>query len=403
MFLKRHAYEVNVAMKNPMTALFAVWVSFVLLAVPPIQLVIETAWNQVRTLFYYDGKSRTHPALISVRSDEVVFIALMRFLQGARIEYVDQRGVVSFVYADRAVRIDASARAITIDGKKTRWKTMRGALGAEYVPLEMLKHIGFIIKYEPKNNIVVMATFAIPVLMYHHFARSPQPYEYGATVAPDVFAAHLDALLRAGYTPMSMEELRGVYAGVRVPPKKPIVVTIDDGYESNYTYAYPELCRRRIPATIFVVTSFRGQSPGVIPHFSWAQAKEMVESGCISLGNHTHALHSRTKYRSALQLRKNGETTKAMRARVRNDVETANALIYAHTGVRSIAFSYPYGITNPSIQETIFGTADLYFTTKPGINYAATSTMKLRRINVPGNITGAQLLQKIEDAYFRIR
>jgi hypothetical protein len=92
-----------------------------------------------------------------------------------------------------------------------------------------------------------------------------------------------------------------------------------------------------------------------------------------------------------------------MRARVRNDVETANALIYAHTGVRSIAFSYPYGITNPSIQETIFGTADLYFTTKPGINYAATSTMKLRRINVPGNITGAQLLQKIEDSYFRIR
>jgi len=74
-------------------------------------------------------------------------------------------------------------------------------------------------------------------------------------------------------------------------PKKPLLITIDDGYANNYSLAYPILKEKGLRATIYIITSYRGKQPGVTRHFTWAEAKEMYDSGVINIESHTHDLH----------------------------------------------------------------------------------------------------------------
>ena len=69
--------------------------------------------------------------------------------------------------------------------------------------------------------------------------------------------------------------------GTKIPDNS-IAITFDDGYEDNFTNAYPVLRKYNAPATIFVTA-------GSVEHtdfLSWEQIKEMLKNG-ISIGAHT--------------------------------------------------------------------------------------------------------------------
>ena len=61
----------------------------------------------------------------------------------------------------------------------------------------------------------------------------------------------MNYLKNDGFTVISFEQIDQI-AGI----KKPVIITFDDGYENNYTYAYPILKKYNFTATIFVCTDF---------------------------------------------------------------------------------------------------------------------------------------------------
>ena len=63
---------------------------------------------------------------------------------------------------------------------------------------------------------------------------------------------------RNGYTFLSMKELYDANNGKIELPAKPILITMDDGYYSNYEYIYPILKKYHVKASIFVVTDKTG-------------------------------------------------------------------------------------------------------------------------------------------------
>jgi peptidoglycan/xylan/chitin deacetylase (PgdA/CDA1 family) len=99
----------------------------------------------------------------------------------------------------------------------------------------------------------------IPVLLYHRFL-SRAAYDSGAVVTEertyvafdDDFAAEMQYLRDAGYTAIDLDEFADLLDRKRPFPKKPIVITIDDGFRSVYRFAYPVLLRLGMKAVFFV-------------------------------------------------------------------------------------------------------------------------------------------------------
>ena len=65
-------------------------------------------------------------------------------------------------------------------------------------------------------------------------------------------------------------------------PEKPVILTFDDGYESNYTELLPILEARGMKATVFMVANSIGREK----YLSWEQLKDMQHRG-IEIGSHT--------------------------------------------------------------------------------------------------------------------
>ena len=76
----------------------------------------------------------------------------------------------------------------------------------------------------------------VPILMYHHLSEDVTNSEM---VSPEQFEAQIRALAEAGYTGISFDELQAYVLRGEPLPEKPVVITFDDGYRSNYTLAYP--------------------------------------------------------------------------------------------------------------------------------------------------------------------
>jgi len=73
--------------------------------------------------------------------------------------------------------------------------------------------------------------------------------------------------IKKHFNPVSLNDVIEYQQGKKKLPKKPIVITFDDGHEDNYTNAYPILKSLKIPATIFLSTEYIGSNK--IFWFDW--------------------------------------------------------------------------------------------------------------------------------------
>jgi len=250
-------------------------------------------------------------------------------------------------------------------------------------------------------------TVEVPVLMYHHLAQTS---DGPLIVSKEQFAAQIEALAEAGYTSVSLQQLVDyVEKGKELPPK-PVVITFDDGYASNYEIAYPILKEYGMKATIFPIGSLIGKNTykntphAIYPHFDYRQAREMAASGLIEIQSHSYDMHQSQKYegetaRVAMQPLP-GESEEAFIAAVRADFARSRRELEAQIGKPVFALAYPLGKYS-DLTEVILNQMEVKvtLTTEPGINTLIKglpqSLRALKRINVDENTTAEKLLQKL--------
>jgi peptidoglycan/xylan/chitin deacetylase (PgdA/CDA1 family) len=83
----------------------------------------------------------------------------------------------------------------------------------------------------------------VPILMYHVIAPAPAGAPFpGLYVTPEQFAAQMRALKAAGWNAVTLDQVQAYWRrGVRLPAGKSLVVSFDNGYNSQYTQALPVL------------------------------------------------------------------------------------------------------------------------------------------------------------------
>jgi len=97
------------------------------------------------------------------------------------------------------------------------------------------------------------------ILMYHGFTDKEnhvgiENYQ-GKHINIEIFRAQINYITK-NYNVISLEQYINYCNKKEEFPKNSIIITIDDGYKSNYTYAYPIFKEFDIPATIFLTTDF---------------------------------------------------------------------------------------------------------------------------------------------------
>lgn len=130
-----------------------------------------------------------------------------------------------------------------------------------------------------------------PVITYHDFIYPESDKEAGPWVCDiNKFESDIKSLIASGYTFISSADYYSALTGKAKLPQKPVILHFDDGYLSNYTLAYPVLQLYNVKADIFVVTDHMDDA--MASSFSWEQAREMEESGLVTIYLHGKSHHS---------------------------------------------------------------------------------------------------------------
>lgn len=178
-------------------------------------------------------------------------------------------------------------------------------------------------------------TIHVPIFEYHRV--KPPAGETGLAqqliVPPDVFESHMTAMDKAGWHAMTMGELGDdLRLGIQPRPRS-FVVTVDDGYEDGYTYAFPILRHHGFVATYFVV----GGRIGKPDNLTVTEIQALLAAG-NEIGNHT-ADH--------VDLRP------LTPDRMRSEIYDASALIAQSVGVWPRSFCYPFGKVNAAVSAVV--------------------------------------------------
>jgi peptidoglycan/xylan/chitin deacetylase (PgdA/CDA1 family) len=134
----------------------------------------------------------------------------------------------------------------------------------------------------------VPRSVVVPVLMYHHVSE-PDPtadaIRRDLSVSPEQFEAQLRYLIEHEWEPVTLESLvRYLQLGHSLP-SKPVILTFDDGFEDQYTNAYPLLRKYGFVGTFFVITCFADEERP--EYMTWSEIERLHADG-MEIGSHSY-------------------------------------------------------------------------------------------------------------------
>jgi len=181
--------------------------------------------------------------------------------------------------------------------------------------------------------------YTLPILMYHKIENSDKTKT--DVVSPAFFRKHMKYLKEHGYNVIPLKDFlkaKGNCPNNACLPRKTVILTFDDGYENNYTYAFPVLKEFGYPATIFISPDLIGKEKDGSRFLNWRQLREMRDEGIIDYGSHgmTQAYLPDISYEDQLY-----------------EIGRSKILLEKKLGVRIECFSYPVGGFDEKIKEEV--------------------------------------------------
>ena len=186
----------------------------------------------------------------------------------------------------------------------------------------------------------------LPVVMYHAILKDPaRQGKY--VVSPGDLEADMRWLLANGYTTVFISDVIAYVEEGMPLPEKPVILTFDDGFFNNYTYAYPLAKQLGVKIMISPILSLTeeytatGEKNPNYSYLPWDTLREMYESGYVEYGNHTYDLHGDSE-RLGVR-RAAGESEEDYCRSVGEDLSRAQQLFLQRLGEAPECMVYPYG------------------------------------------------------------
>ena len=209
------------------------------------------------------------------------------------------------------------------------------------------------------------------VLAYHSVvdesAAENQKHYFPQTISAQTLIKHFNWLKENGYNVISWQQVIDAENGQGTLPDNAVLLSFDDGYETMYNVVFPLLKAYNYPAVFAPVTGWLDTPANQKIAYAdkmldrsvfatWAQVKEMEQSGLVEVASHTHNLHNGINANpSGGQLPaviapeyKNGkyETEDAYKNRLRSDFALTVQTLVNHIGKKPRVMVWPYGQFN---------------------------------------------------------
>ncbi|HEY3759857.1 MAG TPA: polysaccharide deacetylase family protein [Solirubrobacteraceae bacterium] len=218
-----------------------------------------------------------------------------------------------------------------------------------------------------------------PILMYHVINSPPAGAPFpGLYVTPEEFAEQMRALARAGYRAVTQDQLwASWHEGAPLPAGKPIVLSFDNGYQSQYTQALPVLRRLGWVGVENIQLTGLPPSQGGL---SEAQVRGLVRAGWeLDTQGISHA-----------------DLTTLDAAALHAQVASARGTIQRRYGVPVNWFCYPSGQYDATVLAAVRAAGYRGSTTVvPGWAQPEEDPYRLPRLRVLGGTSGATLVSEI--------
>lgn len=211
--------------------------------------------------------------------------------------------------------------------------------------------------------IYLPAPEGIIILEYHRVSDNVDADDKRYTISPKELREQLEYLKNNGYETISLREFILAKKKKFTLPKKPVVLTFDDGYKDNYENLLPILEEMGMKATVYIVTNAIGTGE----YLSYEELKEMQDRG-VELGSHTANHIPLTE----LPPEKQAEEIKLSK------------LMLEWKGLNTIyTFSYPNGAYDENMTKMLKQNEYLTAVTgEPGINDFNTNPYLLHRTHI---------------------
>jgi peptidoglycan/xylan/chitin deacetylase (PgdA/CDA1 family) len=177
------------------------------------------------------------------------------------------------------------------------------------------------------------------VLCYHIVEAPAAPRMH---IDRETFRQQLRYLEMTGYNVVPLRHVYEYVMGKRPSlPKNAIVITIDDGWRSTYTEAFPELQKRKFPFTVFIYPNIIGQTSNAL---TWGQIREMASAG-VDIQSHalSHPYLTRRKHRTM--------TDDAYATWLRRELAESRRILEKESGKKVQFLAYPYGDYDTHVAE----------------------------------------------------
>ncbi|MEM7254476.1 MAG: polysaccharide deacetylase family protein [Pseudomonadota bacterium] len=219
-----------------------------------------------------------------------------------------------------------------------------------------------------------------PILTYHYIGDPPVESDRPYFVETAVFREQMQQLARHGFQSISLLDYFAARNEPHTLPRRPIIITFDDGHRSFYEEAAPVLAETGFTATMFIVTDWMGRQG----FLGSAEIQELTAAG--------HCFESHTVTHRIL--------TKLTEAEAREELFASKDFLEDALSKPIRALAYRGGHFNDMVKALAAEAGyECAVTVKEGLNSADTDSFELRRNSVRHFHLGLKLLHRTDPFY----
>lgn len=214
----------------------------------------------------------------------------------------------------------------------------------------------------------------VTVLGYHDFSSSKEATEM--LIPTEKFRKQMLAIKELGLHVISLEQFIAWKNGTAKIPDKSVLITIDDGWKSVYTEAFPILKELDYPFTVFLYTNYIDGGSSAL---SAQMIHEMQQHGC-SVASHSvsHPYPATVKAQRA-------KGPKTFTSYLRKEMGNSRKILEKLFGKEVTCYAYPGGFfTGEMLPIASEAGYDYLFTVLPGKTNLTTPNFKIPRYIILG-------------------